>query len=91
MARSWTAEQRAQQSARIAAHRASQVLADPNATRLARARVQRNLTQSEVADLAGVHVSSVTAIERRMGVPQKTTRARLSCALAVPKSELFDA
>jgi DNA-binding XRE family transcriptional regulator len=89
MPRQWKAEQRAKASARTAAHRAGLVLADPDAHPLALARARRNLTQSETAALAGVHPQTVTAIERRTNAPHKTTRARLSRALALPESELF--
>jgi DNA-binding XRE family transcriptional regulator len=87
-ANKWTQEQRLKHSAKMAAKWKAKI--GPNAHPLARARAKRDLTQRELADLAGVHISAVSELERsRPAGPGPRTRARLAAALAISEQELF--
>jgi DNA-binding XRE family transcriptional regulator len=84
-----TPEQRTALAAKAAAKRAAAVLANPDAHPLAKARARRGLTQQDLEALSGVGGQVVTAIENGRRNPSRTTRARLSLALAIDPKELF--
>ena len=86
--RAWTQIERAKQSALITKHRHEIVRKDPHASRLALARVRRDLSQVELGALAGVSADVVSRAERGIKTG-KANRARISMALALPESEIF--
>jgi DNA-binding XRE family transcriptional regulator len=88
MPRKWTPEQRMKHAAKTADRWHEQVRKNPAAHSLAKARVKRELTQAELAELSGVAVGTIAAIEGGRSVA-RFTKERLSRALALPDEELF--
>jgi DNA-binding XRE family transcriptional regulator len=88
MSRKWNDEQKLRQSVKVTRQWQKRVRENPNAHPVAKARVSRDLTQENLAELAGVHKSTLTEIECGRE-PGRFTRERLSIALAIPESELF--
>lgn len=87
MSDSWTDEQRLRASRSAAKRWRSKIEADPESSKLAKARVFRRLTQRDLAALAGTSASAIGAAERG-GEISPATQERLSLALALP--HLFD-
>lgn len=56
---------------------------------LALARAKRDLTQSELAQLADLSPSFISAVEIGRRQPSKTTQSRISRVLAIPEQEIF--
>jgi len=56
---------------------------------LARARVRRDLTQRELAELADLTPGFISYVENGRRHPSKTTQSRISRVLAIPEQELF--
>jgi transcriptional regulator with XRE-family HTH domain len=56
--------------------------------RLRALRIESALTQSELAEKAGVAVNTVARLERDEGEPHMTTVRKLAGALGVPPREL---
>lgn len=55
-------------------------------------RTRRRLTQSRLAELSGVHQTTIADLEREaQGAARLVTLRRLATALGVPVSELIDA
>ena len=54
-----------------------------------RLRDERALTQSELAEKAGLTVAALSRIERNNAEPRPTTRRKLAEALGVDPSELI--
>ena len=51
-------------------------------------RIERALTQEELAELAGIGKNTVNRIERHLTEPRPSTLRKLAGALDVPPSEL---
>jgi DNA-binding XRE family transcriptional regulator len=47
------------------------------------ARIRKNMTQQELADLVGVHVARVSALEKGHGNPRLSTLVRFAAALGL--------
>jgi HTH-type transcriptional regulator, competence development regulator len=60
------------------------------AQNVANARKAQHLTQEQVSDRSGVHVTEVSRIERGLRDPRITTLIRLARALSVPPARLLD-
>lgn len=56
---------------------------------LRRAREQREMTQEEVAERSGVHVTEVSRIEGGKRDPRVSTVQRLADAVGVPPGDLL--
>ena len=54
------------------------------------ARVAAEMTQEQVAEASGIHVTEVSRIERGLRDPRISTMMRLADALCVPPSQLID-
>jgi transcriptional regulator with XRE-family HTH domain len=54
------------------------------------ARAAAGLTQEQVADASGIHVTEVSRIERGLRDPRISTVLRLADALGTPASSLVD-
>ena len=52
-------------------------------------RAERNLTQQELANLAGISRTTLALIEKEKAVPDGTTIAALVKALNVPAEQIF--
>jgi|HubBroStandDraft_5_1064220.scaffolds.fasta_scaffold1832744_2 predicted transcriptional regulator len=59
----WTVEQRAKASAAARKLWRARVEADPDANRLAKARNRRDLSQAQLALLAGIAVTTISIVE----------------------------
>jgi transcriptional regulator with XRE-family HTH domain len=57
---------------------------------LIEARTRRRLTQSELGELAGVHFTEISRIERGLRDPRLTTLIRLARALKLRPARLLD-
>lgn len=55
-----------------------------------RARREQRLTQEEVSDRSGIHVTEVSRIERGLRDPRVTTLLRLARALDVSPADLLE-
>ncbi len=60
------------------------------AQNVVKARRAQHLTQEQVSDRSGVHVTEVSRIERGLRDPRVSTLIRLARALDVRPSELLD-
>lgn len=60
------------------------------AANVRRARAEASMTQEQVADASGIHVTEVSRIERGLRDPRVSTVLRLAKALGVPASSLID-
>lgn len=58
------------------------------AANVKRARSEAGMTQEQVADASGIHVTEVSRIERGLRDPRVSTLLRLASALNVPASHL---
>jgi DNA-binding XRE family transcriptional regulator len=83
----WTPAARARQAAKTAARWHAKVRANPDAHPLAKARVERDLSQRELGLLADVATATIASIEAGSGT-SRFVRERLARALAAPESEL---
>jgi DNA-binding XRE family transcriptional regulator len=83
MSRSWTQEQRLKQSAKMVKVWQGRIEAKPDAHPVARARVLRDLSQAELAELGDVSVATIAAIEAGKSCSRSTAR-RLEASLATP-------
>ncbi len=54
-----------------------------------RARVDKDLSQSELGKLVGIRQTDISKIERQGWVPPAELRAKLADALGVTEAELF--
>ena len=52
-------------------------------------RAERNLTQQQLADLAGISRTTLALIEKEKAVPDGTTIVALVKALNVPAEQIF--
>lgn len=52
-------------------------------------RAERNLTQQQLADLAGISRTTLAMIEKERAVPDGTTIVSLVKALKVPADQIF--
>ena len=52
-------------------------------------RAERNLTQQQLADMAGISRTTLVMIEKEKAVPDGTTIAALVKALNVPADQIF--
>ncbi len=59
------------------------------ARNLRRLRKKRDLTQGELGDLAGMHRTEISMLERAGREPRLGTLIKLAAALEVPLAELF--
>jgi transcriptional regulator with XRE-family HTH domain len=59
------------------------------AQNVSRARKRQHLTQEEVSDRSGIHVTEVSRIERGLRDPRVTTLVRLAEALEVSPAVLL--
>jgi transcriptional regulator with XRE-family HTH domain len=60
------------------------------ATNVVRARKAAKLTQEQVSERSGVHVTEVSRIERGLRDPRMTTLIRMARALDVSPANLLD-
>lgn len=60
------------------------------AANVKRARSEAGMTQEQVADASGIHVTEVSRIERGLRDPRISTVLKLADALGVPASRLVD-
>jgi DNA-binding XRE family transcriptional regulator len=82
----WTEDQKLRASAKAAARWRATVQANPDSSKLAKARAFRAITQRELSAGSGVSVSAIVAAENG-GPISLATQERLSLWLALP--ELF--
>ena len=59
------------------------------AQNVSRARKQKHLTQEEISNRSGIHVTEVSRIERGLRDPRVTTLIRLAHALEVSPADLL--
>ena len=59
------------------------------AQNVSQARKQKHLTQEEISDRSGIHVTEVSRIERGLRDPRVTTLVRLAKALEVDPAVLL--
>ncbi len=85
----WTAAQRARASAEARKLWRARVEADPNTTGLAKARNRRDLSQEQLALLAGIGVTTVSIIENG-GKVSRYTVDRIVKALAGRDGDLVE-
>jgi transcriptional regulator with XRE-family HTH domain len=60
------------------------------ATNVVKARKAANLTQEQVSERSGIHVTEVSRIERGLRDPRMTTLIRMARALDVSPANLLD-
>lgn len=60
------------------------------AANVKRARKAAGMTQEQVADASGIHVTEVSRIERGLRDPRISTVLKLADALGAPASQLVD-